>query len=142
MGCDGMKSRGLLEQKMTTVMTRLELFVPEQAWRSCQDMELKTNLLGLVHRVEFELQENLLREWNIERFSQKSASVSRSQLFKIDFPQDYGYNKRPFQIKKWSSVHNLKNKSKLNWPSARSSPVRFNLTPQMQRVAYPDGFKR
>ena len=55
MGCEGMKSAPLLESKMSTVMTRLEMFVPETAWRSCIDLEFKKNLLALVHKIEFEL---------------------------------------------------------------------------------------
>lgn len=63
---------------MTTLMTRLEMFVPQYAWKACPDLEFKTSLLGLVHKVEYELQENLLREWNVERFSQKPVSLMRS----------------------------------------------------------------
>ena len=55
MGCEGMKSAPLLESKMSTVMTRLEMFVPETAWRSCIDLEFKKNLLALVHKIEFDL---------------------------------------------------------------------------------------
>lgn len=74
-------------------MTRLELFVPELAWKNCLNHAFKKNLLALVHKVEFEFQENILREWNIERFSLKSPNIMRSQLFKVYFPSNYAFQK-------------------------------------------------
>ena len=78
MGCQGMKSKGLLDTNMNTMMTRLEMFVPELAWHNCKDKQFKMDLLALVHKIEYELQENLLREWNIDRFSDQPARTRTS----------------------------------------------------------------
>jgi hypothetical protein len=33
LGCEGIKPKSLLEPKMTTLMTRIELFVPKTQWK-------------------------------------------------------------------------------------------------------------
>lgn len=73
-------------------MVRLEMFVPEEAWRNCKDLTFKQNLLGLVRKVEFELIEGYLRDWNVVRFKSKpSDSDFRGNLLKVKFPQSYKF---------------------------------------------------
>ena len=55
----------LLDAKMNTLMTRIEMFVEERQWKESEDNQFKKVIYSLVQKIEAELKESILREWNI-----------------------------------------------------------------------------